>query len=149
MRKVLFPTIIIIATILIIARLFYLQVIDDSLKLKSDNNAIKIKYDYPERGYIYDRNGQLMVANQPSYDIMVVPKDVKKIDTLEFCRLLNITKEEFNKKIEKAKIYSPRLPSVFLPQLNKLEYAAFQEMQRKFIGFYIQKRYTLSLALLI
>lgn len=140
MRKVLFPTIIIIATILIIARLFYLQVIDDSLKLKSDNNAIKIKYDYPERGYIYDRNGQLMVANQPSYDIMVVPKDVKKIDTLEFCRLLNITKEEFNKKIEKAKIYSPRLPSVFLPQLNKLEYAAFQEMQRKFIGFYIQKR---------
>ena len=140
MRKVLFPTIIIIATILIVARLFYLQVIDDSLKLKSDNNAIKIKYDYPERGYIYDRNGQLMVANQPSYDIMVVPKDVKKIDTLEFCRLLNITKEEFDKKIEKAKIYSPRLPSVFLPQLNKLEYAAFQEMQRKFVGFYIQKR---------
>ena len=140
MRKVLFPTIIIIATILIVARLFYLQVIDESLKLKSDNNAIKIKYDYPERGYIYDRNGQLMVANQPSYDIMVVPKDVKKIDTLEFCRLLNITKEEFDKKIEKAKIYSPRLPSVFLPQLNKLEYAAFQEMQRKFVGFYIQKR---------
>ncbi|MGV9003403.1 penicillin-binding protein 2 [Flavobacterium sp.] len=140
MRKVLFPTIIIIATILIVARLFYLQVIDESLKLKSDNNAIKIKYDYPERGYIYDRNGKLMVANQPSYDIMVVPKDVKKIDTLEFCKLLHITQEDFDKKIAKAKIYSPRLPSVFLPQLNKLEYAAFQEMQRKFNGFYIQKR---------
>ncbi len=140
MRKVLFPTIIIIATILIVSRLFYLQVIDESLKLKSDNNAIKIKYDYPERGYIYDRYGKLMVANQPSYDIMVIPKDVKNIDTLEFCKLLNISKVDFDKKIAKAKVYSPRLPSVFLPQLNKMEYAAFQEMQRKFNGFYIQKR---------
>ena len=108
MRKVLFPTIIIIATILIVSRLFYLQVIDESLKLKSDNNAIKIKYDYPERGYIYDRYGKLMVANQPSYDIMVIPKDVKNIDTLEFCKLLNISKVDFDKKIAKAKVYSPR-----------------------------------------
>lgn len=140
MRKVLLPTIIFIATILLILRLFYLQVIDDSLKLKSDNNAIKINYDYPERGYIYDRNGKLLVANQPSYDIMVIPKDVKNLDTTEFCSLLKITKEDFIKKIEKAKVYSPRLPSVFLPQLNKKEYAAFQEIERKFLGFYIQKR---------
>lgn len=140
MRKVLLPTIIFVVTILLVIRLFYLQVIDDSLKLKSDNNAIKIQYDYPERGYIYDRNGKLLVANQPSYDIMVIPKDVKNLDTVEFCSLLNITKEEFLKKIAKAKVYSPRLPSVFLAQLNKKEYAAFQEIQRKFNGFYIQKR---------
>ena len=140
MRKVLLPTIIFIAAILLVLRLFYLQVIDDTLKLKSDNNAIKIAYDYPERGYIYDRNGKLLVANQPSYDIMVIPKDVKDLDTTEFCSLLKITKEDFLKKIAKAKVYSPRLPSVFLSQLNKKEYAAFQEIQRKFIGFYIQKR---------
>ena len=140
MRKVLLPTIIFIATILLVIRLFYLQVIDDTLKLKSDNNAIKINYDYPERGYIYDRNGNLLVANQPSYDIMVIPKDVKEIDTSEFCTLLKITKEDFLKKIAKAKVYSPRLPSVFLSQLNKKEYAAFQEIERKFAGFYIQKR---------
>ncbi|MFN3967684.1 penicillin-binding protein 2 [Flavobacterium sp.] len=140
MRKVLLPTIIFVVTVLLVMRLFYLQVIDESLKLKSDNNAIKIKYDYPERGYIYDRNGKLLVANQPSYDIMVIPKDVKDLDTVEFCSLLNITKEEFLKKIAKAKVYSPRLPSVFLAQLNKKEYAAFQEIQRKFNGFYIQKR---------
>jgi len=140
MRKVLLPTIIIIATILLILRLFYLQVINDSFKLKSDNNAIKIQYDYPERGYIYDRNGVLLVANQPSYDIMVIPKDLKNIDTLEFCRLLNISKDEYIRIIKKAKVYSPRLPSVFLPQLNKLEFAAFQEKIRKFEGFYIQKR---------
>ena len=140
MRKVLLPTIIFIAAILLVMRLFYLQVIDDSLKLKSDNNAIKIRYDYPERGYVYDRNGKLLVANQPSYDIMVIPKDVKDLDTADFCSLLKITKQEFIKKIAKAKIYSPRLPSVFLSQLNKKEYAAFQEVQRMFLGFYIQKR---------
>ncbi|MCX6184189.1 MAG: penicillin-binding protein 2 [Flavobacterium sp.] len=140
MRKVVLPTFIIVATALLILRLFYLQIINDSFKLKSENNAIKIKYDYPERGYIYDRHGALLVANQPSYDIMVVPRDIKKLDTLEFCQLLDISKERFLKTIAKAKVYSPRLPSVFLPQLNKLEFAAFQEKIRKFEGFYIQKR---------
>jgi penicillin-binding protein 2 len=140
MRKILLPALVIITASLLLIRLFYLQIIDDSFKLQSENNAIKINYTYPERGYIYDRNGKLLVANQPSYDIMVVPRDVKNIDTLEFCKLLNINKEDFIKKIEKAKVYSPMLPSVFLSQLNKLEYAAFQEKLRRFNGFYIQKR---------
>ncbi|RZJ29408.1 MAG: penicillin-binding protein 2, partial [Flavobacterium sp.] len=140
MRKVLLPTIVIITAVLLLLRLFYLQVIDETLKLKSDNNAIKIKYDYPERGYIYDRNGKLMVANQPSYDIMVIPRQVKDIDTMQFCHLLNITKDDFIKRLAKAKVYSPMLRSVFLPQLNKMEYAAFQEKIRKFPGFEIQKR---------
>ena len=140
MRKVLLPSLIIIVASLLVLRLFYLQIIDDSFKLKSDNNAIKIKYDYPERGYIYDRNGKLLVANQASYDIMVIPRDLKKLDTVEFCQLLAISKEEFIKKIEKAKVYSPRLPSVFLAQLNKSEFAAFQEKMRKYEGFYFQKR---------
>ncbi len=140
MRKTLLPTLIIISSILLVIRLFYLQIIDDSLRLKSDDNAINIKYDYPERGYIFDRNNVLMVANQPSYDIMVTPRDIKNLDTLDFCNLLNITKEDFIKKIEKAKIYSPRLRSVFMPQLNKKEFAAFEEKVRKFSGFEIQKR---------
>jgi penicillin-binding protein 2 len=140
MRKVLLPSLIIITATLLVLRLFYLQIVDDSFKLKSDNNAIKIKYDYPERGYIYDRNGKLLVANQPSYDIMVIPRELKNIDTLEFCQLLDITKEDYIKKIAKAKVYSPRLPSVFLAQLNKSEFAAFQEKIRKFEGFYFQKR---------
>lgn len=140
MRKTLLPTIIIVTSIILLARLFYLQIIDDTLKIKSENNAIKIKYDFPERGYIYDRNGKLLVANQPSYDIMVVPKEVKDIDVPEFCRILQITEQEYLEKIEKAKIYSPRLPSLFLAQLNKMEFAGFQEKIRKYNGFYIQKR---------
>ena len=141
MRKVLLPTLIIIAASLLVIRIFYLQVIDDSFKLKSENNAIKIKYDYPERGYIYDRYGKLLVANQSSYDIMVIPRDIKKdLNIAEFCELLDITKEDYEKRIAKAKVYSPRLPSVFLAQLNKAEFAAFQEKIRKFEGFYFQKR---------
>lgn len=140
MRKIVLPAVIIISSIILIARIFYLQVIDESLKLKSENNAIKKIFDFPERGYIYDRNGKLLVANQPSYDIMVVPREIKKIDTIEFCKLLHISKADFIRKIEKAKVYSPMLPSVFLAQLNKAEYAAFQEKERKFEGFYAQKR---------
>ncbi|HEX8014750.1 MAG TPA: penicillin-binding protein 2 [Flavobacterium sp.] len=141
MRKVLLPTLIIIAASLLVIRIFYLQVIDDSFKLKSENNAIKIKYDYPERGYIYDRYGKLLVANQSSYDIMVIPRAIKKdLNISEFCELLSITKEDYEKRIAKAKVYSPRLPSVFLPQLNKAEFAAFQEKIRKYEGFYFQKR---------
>ncbi|MEC4049221.1 penicillin-binding protein 2 [Flavobacterium sp. SUN046] len=140
MRKILLPTIVIITASLLVIRLFYLQIINDTFKLKSENNAIKIDYTYPERGYIYDRNGKLLVANQPSYDVMVVPRNVKKIDTLEFCKLLDITRAEFEKKIEKARTYSPMLPSVFLAQLNKVEIAAFQEKLRRYQGFYIQKR---------
>jgi cell division protein FtsI/penicillin-binding protein 2 len=98
MRKALLPLIIIIATSLLLIRIFYLQVVNDTFKLQSENNAIKIKYDYPERGYIYDRYGKLLVANQPSYDIMVIPREIKKIDTLEFCKLLDISKEDFIKK---------------------------------------------------
>jgi len=140
MRKILLPTMIIAATVIIVARLFYLQILDDSYIKKSENNAIKIKYEYPERGYIYDRNGKLLVANQPSYDIMVTPREMKDIDTLEICKLLNIDKAYFIERVEKAKVYSPLLPSIFLPQLSKKEFAAFQEKIRKFKGFDIVKR---------
>lgn len=140
MRKILLPALVIAAAVLITARLFYLQILDDSYIKKSENNAIKIQYEYPERGYIYDRTGKLLVANQPSYDIMVTPNDMKDTDTLEICRLLDITKEEFIRKVEKAKVYSRILPSVFVAQLNKKEFAAFQEKIRRFKGFDIVKR---------
>lgn len=141
MRKGLLPLLIITAALLITARLFYLQIIDEEYKLQAENNAIKIKYEFPERGYIFDRNGNLMVANQPSYDIMVVPREMKGLDTLAFCEALNISKDFFESQLQKAIKYSPWLPSPFLTQLNKREFAAFQEQMRRFKGFYIQKRY--------
>lgn len=127
--------------ILYISRLFYLQVLDSKYKLSPLNNsAVAVKYDYPERGFIYDRNNVLIVSNQPSYDVMVIPRDVKPLDTLEFCSLLAIDKETFIKKLNAANTYSPRLPSVFIAQLSKTSYAYLQEKMYKYKGFYIQKR---------
>src|SRR5690554_5201955 len=140
MRKLLFPIIVILATLAIVAKLFYIQIIDDSFLAKSENNAIKIVYEYPERGYVYERNGALLIANQPSYDIMVIPREVKGIDTLELCKILEITKDNFITKLEKAKVHSPRSPSVFLAPLTKTEYAASQDNIRHCKDFYIHKR---------
>ncbi len=88
MRKYLLLLIVLIFGVVIISRLFYLQVYDTSAQISSDNNAIKKKFDFPQRGFIFDRNGKLLVSNQPSYDVMVIPKNVKEMgcDTkLEFC----------------------------------------------------------------
>ncbi|WP_456378150.1 penicillin-binding protein 2 [Lutibacter sp.] len=140
-RTSLLSFIIIFIGIVYIIRLFYLQVIDNSYNKPTLNNStIKIKYDYPERGYIYDRNGILLVANQISYDIMVIPREVKPLDTTEFCALLKINKATFRKKLKKATRYSTRIPSIFLAQLSKSDYAYLQEKMYKFKGFYIQKR---------
>ncbi|KAA1247421.1 penicillin-binding protein 2 [Aquimarina sp. RZ0] len=140
MRKLLLYLIIISTGIVFIARLFYLQIYNTSFTALSEDNAIKVLYDYPQRGAIYDRNGKLLVTNQPSYDVMVIPRELKPFDTLEFCSILGITKEKLIKQLKKAKVYSPRVPSVVVPQLTKNEYAFLQEKMRKFDGFYIQKR---------
>jgi penicillin-binding protein 2 len=126
--------------IIFISRLFYLQVYNAPSENLFEDNAIRKVYDYPKRGYIYDRNGTLLVSNQPSYDVMVIPREVEPLDTLEFCLLLKIDKEYFKKTYNKAYRYSPRLPSVFVSHLSKEDYASLQEKMRKFDGFYIQKR---------
>lgn len=124
-----------------IFRLFYIQIVADEYRISPLNNsAVRVNYDYPERGYVFDRNGKLLAANQPSYDIMVIPREIKNLDTLELCNLIKIDKATFIKKIEKSRIYSPYLPSVFLSQITKDEYAYIQEKMYKFKGFYIESR---------
>ena len=126
--------------IIFIGRLFQLQVIRGDNYDPIHNSAVKIEYDYPERGYVYDRNGKLLVANQLSYDVMVQPNQVKALDTLEFCNLLKIDKENFLKRFHKANNYASYLPSVFLKQLAKEDFAFLQEKLHKYTGFFIQKR---------
>jgi penicillin-binding protein 2 len=140
MRKSLLFFLVLIVGLTYVGRLFYLQIYDSTYAQLSDNNAIRTVFDYPQRGYIFDRNGQLLVANQPSYDVMVVPRNMKPLDTLEFCALLNLSKEDFNSAIERAKRYSPNLPSVVAAQLTKSEFAGLSEKMYKYRGFYIQKR---------
>lgn len=140
MRKVLLIILTLFTSLVFLGRLYYLQIHNSSFQIKSENNAIQVIYDYPQRGYIFDRNNKLIVSNQPSYDVMVIPNDVRNLDTLELCSLLKINKEDLEKSLARAKVYSPRLASVVVPQLNKNEYAYLAEKMRKFHGFYIQKR---------
>lgn len=139
-RSSLLVILIFLIGIIYIGRLFQLQVIEGKSVNPINSATVKIEYDYPQRGYIYDRNGKLLVANQLSYDVMVIPKEVKSIDTLQFCSLLKITKEDFLRRFNKAEKYARWLPSVFLKQVAKEDFAYLQEKLHKFKGFYIQRR---------
>lgn len=139
-RSFLLYFLITIAGIILIGKLFQLQILKEPNSDPLNNAAVKTVYDFPERGYVYDRNGILLVANQLSYDVMVIPNEVAPLDTLEFCNLLKIEKDYFKKKYAATYRYSPWLPQVFLKQLAKEDFAFLQEKLHKFKGFYIQKR---------
>ena len=140
MKKLVLSSVIILIGITFIGRLSYLQLFRFSPNQIVEDPAIKILFDYPERGYIFDRNGNLLVANQPAYDVMVIPREVQPFDTLEFAGLLGITVDKFREQLQKARRYSPRLPSVLVQQLSKEDYAGLQEKMRKYKGFFIEKR---------
>ena len=139
-RKSVIFSIFLTTGIIFLFRLFYIQIIDDSYKLSADNNVLRYITQYPARGVIYDRNGKLLVQNQPAYDLMVIPKQLKEIDTTDFCRLIEITKEQLISKLLIARKYSLYKPSVFQKQLSVEMYAAFQEKLYKFPGFFVQLR---------
>lgn len=130
-----------------IVRLFTLQLLSDDYKRNADSNAFLKKVEYPSRGVIYDRNGQLLVYNQPAYDIMVIMSEEKgHLDTLEFCNALGITKEFFIQRMNDIKDrnknpgYSRFTQQLFLPQLSDQEFSRFREKMFRFPGFYVQKR---------
>lgn len=122
-------------------RLFYIQVIDESYKTSADNNVQRLVIEYPSRGLIYDRNGKLLVYNEPVYDLMIIPKQAKHMpDSLELCQLIGITPEDYTEKYKKARAYSPVKPSLFEKQLSVETYATLQEKLYKFPGFFVQPR---------
>jgi penicillin-binding protein 2 len=125
-----------IALILILlGRLFYIQIIDDRYALYANKNVIRQIIKYPARGPILDRNGEVLVTNALVYDVSVIPKEIKAFDTLEFCKLLGIDTIEFNKRLAKARKYSPNLQSPFDKQISPQLYASLQERLSEFPGF--------------
>ncbi|MDO4310659.1 MAG: penicillin-binding protein 2 [Prevotella sp.] len=134
-----------IAIVLVyIVRLFFLQLMSDDYKKNADSNAFLKKIEYPSRGVITDRNGKLLVYNQPAYDIMVVTREARgRTDTTELCQALGITREFFVERMEKIKRtpgYSPFTQQMFMSQLSDKEFSMFQEKIYRFPGFYIQRR---------
>lgn len=140
MRKLLLLFIVLSTGLLFMGRLFYLQVYDTSAAALSENNAVKTIYTIPQRGRIYDRNGKLLVSNQSSYDLMVIPREIKPFDTLSLSKLLNITPEKLKKELKRARNFSPVLPSPIVSTMSQDEYAYLGEQMRKYEGFFIQKR---------
>ena len=121
-------------------KLFGLQVLNKDYDKLSENNAIIEIEDYPERGFIYDRKGRILVSNQPAYDIMIIPENLSPFDTLSFCKITGIDKKELIINLESARKFSMRLPSVVVNQISKETYAKLQEQMWKFQGFFTQKK---------
>jgi penicillin-binding protein 2 len=139
-RKYVITSLIILATLGLLIRLFIIQVVKNSYRLSADNNVLRYVTQYPARGLIYDRNGKLIVYNQAAYDIMVVPAQTARMDTTGFCELLGISPELFRKQLHLAITYSRRAPSIFLKQVSNETYARFQEKMFMYPGFYVQPR---------
>ncbi len=145
-RKYVIGGFLVVIALIYTIRLFNLQVCDDKYKDFADSNAFLRKAQYPSRGLIFDRNGELVVYNQPAYDVMMIPRDVQKFDTLDFCQTLNITREQFDKRLSDMKDrrinpgYSSYTPQKFITHLSAQDYGRLQEKLYRYPGFFIQKR---------
>lgn len=145
-RKYILGGAVIVILLIYIVQLFNLQIMNDEYKSKADSNAFYKKTLYPARGLMYDRNGKLLVYNQPAYDITFIPREIRNIDTLDLCRAIGITKEDFDKRMAdiRNKRYNPGYSSyteqTFMSRLSAEELARFQEQLFRFPGFYISKR---------
>jgi penicillin-binding protein 2 len=139
-RKYLFIAAVSVVSFILIARLFYIQVVEDAYQQFAENNYLQKKLVYPTRGLIYDRNQNLLVASKTVYDVMVTPSKVKDIDTALFCDILDISRQQYKDRLQEAKRYSYYRSSVFLKQLSQKRYAKFQERNFAFRGFYARPR---------
>ncbi|MCB2207171.1 MAG: penicillin-binding protein 2 [Bacteroidetes bacterium] len=139
-RKYMVMGMFILVALIYIIRLFYLQVIDNQYKLSAENIVLRYEKQYPARGNIYDRNGNLLVYNEALYDLMVIPGQVKNIDTATFCDLLQMDRLEFVQSLNRAKKYSYYKPSVFVKQISKKDFGVIQEKLYQFSGFYSSTR---------
>ncbi len=131
---------IILTGLIFIVRLYFLQVIDHRYKIFASSNIQRVLTDYPARGLIYDRNGELLVYNEPYYDLMVIPGQVREMDTTEFINLVGITRTQFENRLQSARSFSRFRASVFERQISMNTFAALQEKMFKYPGFFVQPR---------
>lgn len=128
--------------LIIIIRLFSLQVVSSKYKIMADDQGVFRKVVYPDRGLVFDRHKKAILQNATIYDLMITPNKLKGVDTTGICNILNISKEQFNKKVVEVIIKNGRTrPSIFEPLLNEDKMAMLNESMYKFApGFYLQER---------
>ena len=142
-KKNIITIVILCCALILIGRLFYIQVLDTSYNITAANNVLRYEVQYPARGLVFDRNGELLVGNKTTYDIMVVPREMKNIDTLDLCSLFNISLTQCKNILEDVQRKRKRQgyqAAVFLKQVPAEIYALFQEKAFKYPGFYAQAR---------
>ncbi len=145
-RQYTIAALVILIGVIYIVQLFKLQILSPQYRDFADSNAFLKRTLYPARGAIYDRNGELLVYNRPTYDVMMVVREMNRFDTLDFCKTLNISVDRFlmldadMKDRRKNPGYSSYTPQLFMSQLNVEEYGLLQEKLYKFPGIYIQSR---------
>ena len=139
-RSAVIRIIFLVVAVIFIVRLAFMQVFDGEYRRQADRQALRPITQYPARGLIYDRNGELLVYNEAVYDLMVIPKMVKKLDTNLFCRVVGISRDDFEARMRKASKYSTYSASPFMKQISKEEYGAWQSHLYKFHGFYVLQR---------
>ena len=139
-RKYILMALVVITAAILIIRLFYIQIVDKTYRVSAANNALRSITQYPARGLIYDRNGDLIVYNQAAYDLLVIPIQTSAFDTTRFNSILGITIEDFRGRMKAAMKYSRRAPSVFMKMISSETYGTLQEELYKFPGFYVQAR---------
>lgn len=139
-RRYIIQAIVIGVGVIYLLKLLWLQIIDDTFKDEALQNSIQRITVYPYRGVIFDRNGKMLVANTPVFDINVIPKDVKIADTAAFCQLFAMPIEEVRTKLREARRYSKVKPSVFVPTLSTEDWARIQDKIVDYPGFYVQAR---------
>lgn len=124
--------------LILVLQLFNLQILNDQYKITAENNAYKYVTRYPVRGLIMDRNGNILVGNKNTYDIMVTPIEVKEFDTLDFCSIFNLDTLEVRQKFKEYRKYRRRIgyqALTFLKQVSSVQYSIFMEKAYKFPGF--------------
>lgn len=142
-RKYILGGIFILVVAIYLIRLLTLQLLSDDYKKTADSNAFRKEVLYPSRGLILDRKGRLMVYNEPSYNIMVTMNEQRGIDTLDFCKTMGMTVEEYEKKMQEIKQrrnYSRYTPQLFISQITTEEFSIFREKMFRFNGFSVEKR---------
>ena len=139
-RKYVIGGVILLVGIIYVIRLFFIQVVESSYKLTAESNARRVEIQYPARGLIYDRNGEILVYNEAAYDLMINPSQLQAFDTLDFCSILEISPSSAIDRIQRAREYSFYKPSVFLRQISSVTYAVMQEKLYRFPGFFVQPR---------
>ena len=139
MRDKLLQVLIIVISSILTIQLFNLQVLNKKNSDVSSKASVQKIYNFPERGYLYDRNNKLIVSNQPYYDLLIVPNDVNINDSIKIANDLGISVKDFNTKYNKARKFSPLKASIFISSLTKEEYAKIQEKMWKLSGFFVQK----------